>query len=457
MSTIKTRLKQKTDATKFDGVIYIASSSDIVARAGNEELSVEDSLLSIESTLPNKVNGQFRIYHGLSELSLTAGSETIQSIIEAMQNNSMLLMSVSSGNNTSAYPATNGTLLAVKVTQEFAMTMFQEVNVNSLHTGVYYKSVSTSQVTWTGWRDYEVPDLTYDNTPINGSDNLLTSGTIYTALQVLKTEVESYSDNADSTLQQSLNSTISSVNSALSTHTSNNTIHISSGERATWNAKQNALTVDSTPTSGSNNPVTSSGIKTALDGKSDTSHNHDSTYIKQSAIGAASGVVPLGSDSKISAQYLPSYVDDVIEGSYVSATQFNNTSGSPVTLESGKIYIDINTNKVYRYGGSTLAEIPLGVALGETSSTAYRGDRGKIAYDHSQTAITRSNTTASQTLANGGSFSAISTVTSNGGHVTAVQTKTFTLPTIDSGNKTVSQTSQPMNQSEGDLWFETIS
>lgn len=42
-------------------------------------------------------------------------------------------------------------------------------------------------------------------------------------------------------------------------------------EKATWNAKQGALTFDSTPTAGSNNPVKSSGIKTALDTKANSS------------------------------------------------------------------------------------------------------------------------------------------------------------------------------------------
>lgn len=51
----------------------------------------------------------------------------------------------------------------------------------------------------------------------------------------------------------------------LRTHTGNTTIHITANERAAWNAKQNALTFDATPTAGSSNPVTSGGLKTALD------------------------------------------------------------------------------------------------------------------------------------------------------------------------------------------------
>ena len=79
---------------------------------------------------------------------------------------------------------------------------------------------------------------------------------------------------------------------------------------------------------------------------------------------------------KIPASQLPSYVDDVLE--------FANLASFPATGESGKIYIAIDTNLTYRWGGSSYVVMSSSLALGETSSTAYRGDRGKIAYDHSQ-------------------------------------------------------------------------
>ena len=46
--------------------------------------------------------------------------------------------------------------------------------------------------------------------------------------------------------------------------------------------KQNALTFDSAPTANSTNPVTSGGVKTALDGKAASDHNHDSAYAAKS-------------------------------------------------------------------------------------------------------------------------------------------------------------------------------
>lgn len=100
-------------------------------------------------------------------------------------------------------------------------------------------------------------------------------------------------------------------------------------------------------------------------------------------IGVASGVASLGTDGKIPSSQLPSYVDDVIEG-YLSGGNFYSDSAlkNKITGETGKIYIDLNTSKTYRWGGSAFAVISETLALGETSSTAFRGDHGKVAYDH---------------------------------------------------------------------------
>ena len=102
--------------------------------------------------------------------------------------------------------------------------------------------------------------------------------------------------------------------------------------------------------------------------------------------GANGGVAELDSNGKVPSSQLPSYVDDVL--SYASQSAF------PATGETGKIYIAEDTNKTYRWSGSAYAEISASLALGETSSTAYRGDRGKTAYDHSQTQGNPHGTTA---------------------------------------------------------------
>lgn len=79
----------------------------------------------------------------------------------------------------------------------------------------------------------------------------------------------------------------------------------------------------------------------------------------------------------IRSSLLPSYVDDVLE--------FSTRDAFPAVGEGGKIYLAADTNLSYRWGGSEYVIIAQSLALGETSSTAYRGDRGKIAYEHSQT------------------------------------------------------------------------
>lgn len=82
-------------------------------------------------------------------------------------------------------------------------------------------------------------------------------------------------------------------------------------------------------------------------------------------------------DGKVPSSQLPSYLDDVLE--------FPTLADFPTTGQSGIIYLALDTNQTYRWAGTTYVVIGSSLALGETSSTAYRGDRGKIAYDHSQT------------------------------------------------------------------------
>ena len=79
----------------------------------------------------------------------------------------------------------------------------------------------------------------------------------------------------------------------------------------------------------------------------------------------------------IPSNLLPSYVDDVIE--------FSNKASFPTKGESGKIYVAQDSNKTYRWSGSTYTEISASLALGETNSTAYPGNLGALAYEHAVT------------------------------------------------------------------------
>lgn len=126
------------------------------------------------------------------------------------------------------------------------------------------------------------------------------------------------------------------------------------------------VTIDSAMSSTSTNPVQNSVIYNELNGKLDTSLK-----------GAASGLAELDSSGKVPSSQLPSYVDDVLE--------YDSSSDFPTTGETGKIYVATDTNLTYRWSGSSYIEISESLALGETSSTAYRGDYGAAAYKHAVT------------------------------------------------------------------------
>lgn len=89
--------------------------------------------------------------------------------------------------------------------------------------------------------------------------------------------------------------------------------------------------------------------------------------------GVANGIATLDQNGLVPSSQLPSYVDAVIEISTFSAL--------PDTGESGKIYITQDTNLTYRWSGTAYVEISQSLALGETSSTAYAGDKGKATTD----------------------------------------------------------------------------
>lgn len=134
-----------------------------------------------------------------------------------------------------------------------------------------------------------------------------------------------------------------------------------------------------------------------LFGYSKTDHTHtkaniglgnvtNDAQVKRTEMGKANGVATLDSTGKVPAAQLPSYVDDVVDG-YLSSSKFYTTKNSDgtytgeITGETGKIYVDLNTMKTYRWSGSAYAVISETIALGETASTAYAGSKGKANAD----------------------------------------------------------------------------
>ena len=100
----------------------------------------------------------------------------------------------------------------------------------------------------------------------------------------------------------------------------------------------------------------------------------------------ANGLLRLDSGGLVPSTFLPSYVDDVIECS--------SSDAMPGDGEAGKIYVTLDDNKTWRWSGTQYVEISASLALGTTSSTAYRGDHGLIVYNHSQAAHAPSNAQA---------------------------------------------------------------
>lgn len=165
--------------------------------------------------------------------------------------------------------------------------------------------------------------------------------------------------------------------------------------------------VDTALNASSTNPVQNKAINTALGNKADKT-SLDS-YILKSLMGAKSGVATLGTDGLIPSSQLPSYVDDVLEYAKLSAF--------PETGETGKIYVAIDTNLTYRWSGTQYVEISASLALGETASTAYYGDKGKVAYDHSQAAHARTDATATAASTTNGNIK-----------INGTETKVYTHP-----------------------------
>lgn len=99
----------------------------------------------------------------------------------------------------------------------------------------------------------------------------------------------------------------------------------------------------------------------------------DDLQTLQGMLGEDSKFATLGADGKVPSSQLPSYVDDVVE--YASKSSF------PVTGETGKIYVDLATNKTYRWGGTAYVEISASLAIGRTAGTAFDGAAGKAVED----------------------------------------------------------------------------
>lgn len=181
------------------------------------------------------------------------------------------------------------------------------------------------------------------------------------------------------------------------------------------NAEANVITA--VKVNGAALTPSSKAVNIDLSGYADKTHSHtksdiglsnvtNDAQVKRSEMGTASGVATLGTDGKVPSSQLPSYVDDVLE--YETKAKF------PTTGETGKIYVDATTNLTYRWSGSAYVEISQSIALGETSSTAYAGNKGKANADSIANIINGTQVVAKATTANNvGGFTVAKNVPAN--------------------------------------------
>ena len=154
--------------------------------------------------------------------------------------------------------------------------------------------------------------------------------------------------------------------------------------------------------------VAASTLKTAMELNNVT----NDAQVKRSEMGVANGVATLDSTGKIPTSQIPSAMGDVKEGYlYNGSFYYDAEHTQEITPAADMVYVDKSTNKTYRWSGTQYVVIGSDLALGETSSTAYRGDRGKAAYDFSQNPYT------SNPAMNGTASAGSSTKWAKGDHV----------------------------------------
>lgn len=186
--------------------------------------------------------------------------------------------------------------------------------------------------------------------------------------------------------------------------------------------------------------------------------------------GAVTGVATLDTNGKVPSTQLPSYVDDVIEG-YLNNGAFYKTKtpgaeeGDPatysdeVTAEGGKIYVDIDSKKTYRYAGAGAGyvEISESIVIGTTQGTAYDGAAGAALATKLDTVTEGANKVEASTTTGNILIDSVETVVvpeatdSVDGYITAAEHQKlgYCMETA------VSATASAPTFTNG-LWFETL-
>lgn len=196
-------------------------------------------------------------------------------------------------------------------------------------------------------------------------------------------------------------------------HANDTTKHITAAERSKWNTAIQTAKIGTVAVTKSGTELQLPAYPTSLPASDKSTILSEAATAAQSKVdaaikanvtdkkGAINGLATLDGTGKVPANQLPSYVDDVIElrGFDIPSTASGFTTGDLMYQssnkkiysfygqsvgwgesgdpESGKIYVSLQDNKTYRWSGSDMVVISETIALGETSSTAYPGDKGK--------------------------------------------------------------------------------
>lgn len=282
-----------------------------------------------------------------------------------------------------------------------------------------------------------IPIITVDTVWNATSDNPASSKAIESTISPIRTTANSAKNIANAAIPKSyiddtmpenpvatrvpstkLLGTVSAVaNTAKSTADSAMTAANSAGSVANAAIPKSWIDsgIDGTETSNNSVPGTgaivayikknNTGLSTQISNTNSRVTNLESWKSTIGTKGAANGVASLDSGGKIPASQLPAGYDNVdMLQSFVTTNPSSNmqigqkfyntttkkiftatsaTTGVETAVEGGdKIYINITENKSYRWTGSNMVAVGdgSGVALGTTSSTAFRGDYGNTLY-----------------------------------------------------------------------------
>jgi hypothetical protein len=126
----------------------------------------------------------------------------------------------------------------------------------------------------------------------------------------------------------------------------------------------------------STNTINAQTVQKAIEIVQQNINKFESTYETEKA-----NFVKLDPNGKVPESLLPGFVDEIVEG-YLHETQFYATKTDDgysdlIPPVGGKIYVDLDTNKTYRWGGSSYVIMQSNLALGTTTGTAYDGGKGE--------------------------------------------------------------------------------